>query len=38
MRKQAKGISNGDRFFIYTKISLNDVSGTKITLGWTFYH
>ena len=33
-----KGLSNGDRFFIETKVSLNDVPDAKATVGWTFYH
>lgn len=33
-----KGLSNGDRFFIETKISVNDVPDVKATVGWTFYH
>jgi opacity protein-like surface antigen len=33
-----KGLSNGDRFFIEGKFSLNDVPDAKITVGWTFYH
>lgn len=33
-----KGISNGDRFFLEAKFSLNDVPDAKITAGWTFYH
>lgn len=33
-----KGLSSGDRFFIETKISLDDVPDAKITVGWTFYH
>lgn len=33
-----KGLANGDRFFIETKLSLNDVPDVKITVGWTFYH
>ncbi len=33
-----KGISNGNRFFIETKLSLSDVPDAKVTLGWTFYH
>jgi hypothetical protein len=33
-----KGLSNGDRFFIEGKFSLNDVPDAKITIGWTFYH
>jgi len=33
-----KGLSNGDRFFIEAKFSLNDVPDAKIGIGWTFYH
>lgn len=33
-----KGLSNGDRFFVETKFSLNDVPDAKATVGWTFYH
>ena len=33
-----KGLSNGDRFFLEGKVSLNDVPDAKITMGWTFYH
>ena len=33
-----KGLSNGDRFFLEAKFSLNDVPDVKITIGWTFYH
>jgi hypothetical protein len=33
-----KGLSSGDRFFIETKVSLNDVPDAKVTIGWTFYH
>lgn len=33
-----KGLSNGDRFFLELKLSLNDVPDTKVTAGWTFYH
>ena len=33
-----KGLSNGDRFFIELKVSLNDVPDLKATIGWTFYH
>ena len=33
-----KGLSDGDRFFIEGKFSLNDVPDAKITVGWTFYH
>lgn len=33
-----KGLSNGDRFFIEGKVSLNDVPDAKIAVGWTFYH
>jgi hypothetical protein len=33
-----KGLSNGDRFFIEGKLSLNDVPDVKIAVGWTFYH
>jgi len=33
-----KGLSNGDRFFIEGKFSLNDVPDVKATVGWTFYH
>lgn len=33
-----KGLSNGDRFFIEAKASLNDVPDLKATVGWTFYH
>jgi len=33
-----KGLSNGDRFFVEGKFSLNDVPDTKVTVGWTFYH
>jgi opacity protein-like surface antigen len=33
-----KGLSNGDRFFIEGKFSLNDVPDVKVTVGWTFYH
>ena len=27
-----------DRFFIETKLSLNDIPDVKVTVGWTFYH
>lgn len=33
-----KGLSNGDRFFIEAKVSLNDIPDAKIAVGWTFYH
>jgi hypothetical protein len=33
-----KGLTNGDRFFIEAKVSLNDVPDAKATVGWTFYH
>jgi opacity protein-like surface antigen len=33
-----KGLSNGDRFFIETGLSLNDVPDAKFVVGWTFYH
>ncbi len=33
-----KGLSNGDRFFIEGKLSVNDVPDVKFTIGWTFYH
>lgn len=33
-----KGLSNGDRFFLEIKLSLNDVPDAKLTAGWTFYH
>ena len=33
-----RGLSSGDRFFIETKTSLNDVPDAKVTVGWTFYH
>jgi hypothetical protein len=33
-----RGFSNGDRFFIEGKFSLNDVPDAKIAIGWTFYH
>ncbi len=33
-----KGLSDGDRFFIEGKVSLNDVPDAKLTFGWTFYH
>jgi opacity protein-like surface antigen len=33
-----KGLSNGDRFFLEGKFSLNDVPDAKVTIGWTFYH
>ncbi len=33
-----KGLANGDRFFIETKLSLNDIPDVKVTVGWTFYH
>jgi opacity protein-like surface antigen len=33
-----KGLSNGDRFFVEVKFSLNDVPDVKATVGWTFYH
>lgn len=33
-----RGLSNGDRFFVEGKFSLNDVPDVKITVGWTFYH
>ncbi len=33
-----KGLSDGDRFFIEGKFSLNDVPDAKVTVGWTFYH
>jgi hypothetical protein len=33
-----RGLSNGDRFFIEAKFSLNDVPDAKVTIGWTFYH
>jgi hypothetical protein len=33
-----KGLTNGDRFFIEGKFSLNDVPDAKIAVGWTFYH
>jgi hypothetical protein len=33
-----KGLRNGDRFFIESKVSLNDVPDVKVAVGWTFYH
>jgi hypothetical protein len=33
-----KGLSNGDRFFVEGKFSVNDVPDAKVTVGWTFYH
>jgi hypothetical protein len=33
-----KGLTNGDRFFVEGKFSLNDVPDAKVTVGWTFYH
>jgi hypothetical protein len=33
-----RGISDGDRFFVEGKFSLNDAPDAKITVGWTFYH
>jgi hypothetical protein len=33
-----KGLSNGDRFFVEAKFSVNDVPDVKATVGWTFYH
>jgi len=33
-----RGLSNGDRFFLETKFSLNDIPDAKVTAGWTFYH
>jgi hypothetical protein len=33
-----KGLSDGDRFFLEAKLSLNDVPDAKVTVGWTFYH
>jgi len=34
-----KGLSNGDRFFLETKLGLVDTSpDVMLTLGWTFYH
>jgi hypothetical protein len=33
-----RGLSNGDRFFIEGKFSLNDAPDAKVTIGWTFYH
>ena len=33
-----KGLSNGDRFFIESKFSVNDIPDAKVTIGWTFYH
>ena len=33
-----KGLANGDRFFVETKLSLNDIPDVKVTIGWTFYH
>jgi hypothetical protein len=33
-----KGISDGNRFFLEAKFSLNDIPDAKITAGWTFYH
>lgn len=33
-----KGLSDGDRFFVEAKLSLNDVPDLKATVGWTFYH
>lgn len=33
-----RGLSNGDRFFVESKFSLNDVPDVKLTVGWTFYH
>jgi hypothetical protein len=33
-----KGLTNGDRFFIEAKFSLNDVPDAKFTIGWTFPH
>ncbi len=33
-----RGLSSGDRFFVESKFSLNDVPDVKVTVGWTFYH
>jgi hypothetical protein len=34
-----KGLSNGDRFFIETKLGLTNTSpDVMVTVGWTFYH
>lgn len=33
-----KGLTNGDRFFVEGKFSVNDVPDAKVTVGWTFYH
>jgi hypothetical protein len=33
-----KGLTNGDRFFIEGKFSVNDAPDAKVTVGWTFYH
>ena len=33
-----RGLSDGDRFFVEAKFSLNDIPDAKITIGWTFYH
>ncbi|MDZ4805278.1 MAG: hypothetical protein SGI90_10495 [Candidatus Eisenbacteria bacterium] len=34
-----KGLSNGDRFFLETKLGLTDTSpDVMLTVGWTFYH
>lgn len=33
-----KGLSNGDRFFVEAKVSVNDVPDAKIAIGWTFFH
>ena len=34
-----KGLSNGDRFFLETKIGVIDASpDVMLTVGWTFYH
>ena len=32
-----KGLSNGDRFFMETKIGLADAPDIKFMVGWTFY-
>jgi len=34
-----RGLSNGDRFFLETKLGLTDwAPDVMLTLGWTFYH
>lgn len=34
-----KGLADGDRFFVETKLGLVDESpDAKVTIGWTFYH